>query len=557
MSIVLSDLNKLGYRKVRTNLSKDKLGFLKTLADTWDYDIYEESNNLWLRKKGRSKNITKKTAIEIKEVITKNKIELEGTYDFLENYYDSDYFKNYFKDNSSVQQVERNTGISLKVEINEIRQLFENSLAYDTPRKYSEFRRILLLILFNYPGYLKKFLKEKLLPHFFHEFPEGKFIILRYYNFLDKWMSFIRVAYSMDHFSLAELRGTNKGMEALRKWSSFYVDDMVVLFLNFFSILFYPKISVLPSTLFGMNFAFLFPENVEQKWKYRPGDWLQYIRSTTTFGREQISVFSEIQENPRLLETRYIHRFEFDKTPITELLKWYINKINDYLLHTLDACNFINEDGTISFCKAFEYNLTFDRLIRLTINSYATETPNVSKQGTFEIADLYESIEHTVGNNTNTADFFKKLFNPVEGKNLVKNCISSMPKPFSDYFKEINEEIYEELLNKVIDSIWIKNKITKEGKIKIRNKNLDREVEETKEEYVANFIRAIRNTTHGYFSEEDQQKRPSRYLVLSNANIPDSISYFPFLWLLAFLNDPSGFLGWEQLKWNEYIDLHN
>lgn len=557
MSIITSDPYKLGYRKVNINLSKDILDFLKFRADEWDYHTYEESNNLWLRKKGRSKNRTKRTAVEIKEVISKEQIELDNTYNFLKDYYSSGYFNAYFGADNLVRRVESITGISLKQDISEIEQLFKNSLEFDTPRKYFEIQRILLLILFNYPKYLKNFLKEKLLPPFFNEFPEGKIAVIRYYNFLEEWMGFIRVTYSMDHFSLAELKNTNKGMETLNKWSSLHPDDMVNLFLNILSILFYPKILAFPCKLFGLNLTFLFPENIEQEWKDYPGDWLQFIRSSTTFGREQIGILSKVQEDPRFLETRYIHRCEFNESSLTKLLKWYIDKINDYLLQVLDSCNFSNKEGIISFCKAFEYNLTFDRLISRTINSYATNAPSVSKQGTFEIADLYESIEHTVGNNTNTAEFFKKLFNPDKGKNIVEKCIKSLPQPFLDYFEKVNAEIYNELLHKVIDSIWIKNKITKDGKIKIKNNKLNNEKEETKEEYVANFIRAIRNTNHGYFSEEDRQKRPSRYLVLSNGNIPDSISYLPFLWLLAFLNDPREFLGWEQLKWNEYVDLHD
>ena len=60
-------------------------------------------------------------------------------------------------------------------------------------------------------------------------------------------------------------------------------------------------------------------------------------------------------------------------------------------------------------------------------------------------------------------------------------------------------------------------------------------------------MRTYRNAHHGYFSADSKShNRPSRYLFLTDGNLPAEMTAVPALWWLAYLADP-GLVGWKHL----------
>ena len=102
-----------------------------------------------------------------------------------------------------------------------------------------------------------------------------------------------------------------------------------------------------------------------------------------------------------------------------------------------------------------------------------------------------------------------------------------------------------------MDSVHIRSKLRTDG-VLVRTKNLDSERKESKDEFVSNVIRALRNGHHGYFTDGDRYgRRPSRYLWMVDGNIPDSLCSLPPFWLFGFLAKPK-MLGWRVLDVGAY-----
>jgi hypothetical protein len=183
------------------------------------------------------------------------------------------------------------------------------------------------------------------------------------------------------------------------------------------------------------------------------------------------------------------------------------------------------------------------------LSSYLGREPQIAKGALFKIADLYETL-NKIYLDRKKSNFFKKLFNPTKMKSSIKKCFESSDSHFLQGFSDANNKIYDELSPKILESIWLKNKITVENKIYVHDENLVKERTENLDEFISNYMRALRNTHHGYFTETDNYKNPSRYFILTNGNIPDSISYLPFLWFLSFLNSKREFIEFDSLNYN-------
>jgi hypothetical protein len=113
-------------------------------------------------------------------------------------------------------------------------------------------------------------------------------------------------------------------------------------------------------------------------------------------------------------------------------------------------------------------------------------------------------------------------------------------------------QLYRRVEDTVIDSVWLRSKVTSSGVLVRRRDDLTQEELVARPRFVAELMRAYRNAHHGYFTEaDDRQKRPSRYLFLVNGNLPVELVALPPFWWLAYLPDPI-MVGWKQLPTNHF-----
>jgi hypothetical protein len=114
------------------------------------------------------------------------------------------------------------------------------------------------------------------------------------------------------------------------------------------------------------------------------------------------------------------------------------------------------------------------------------------------------------------------------------------------------DHLYHRIEETVINSIWRKSKVTPQGVMVRKKKDMSQEELVLRPAFVAGLMRAYRNAHHGYFSDGDKShKRPSRYLFLADGDLPAEITALPALWWLAYLADP-GMVGWNHLPIDEF-----
>src|SRR5205814_2905034 len=127
-------------------------------------------------------------------------------------------------------------------------------------------------------------------------------------------------------------------------------------------------------------------------------------------------------------------------------------------------------------------------------------------------------LRERFGNNQGSSAFFKKLFNNQEGPELLRHRLGRILTPFGSELSDIAQRTYSRIEKTVVDSIWLRDKVTPKG-VKVRSADLAVEEELPYPEFVAELMRAYRNGHHGYFTAGDRQKRPSRFLYLVDGNL--------------------------------------
>jgi len=71
----------------------------------------------------------------------------------------------------------------------------------------------------------------------------------------------------------------------------------------------------------------------------------------------------------------------------------------------------------------------------------------------------------------------------------------------------------------------------------INNKNY----EETSNDYITNFLRALRNTHHGYLSERKSDFCPNEFII-NRGNVTDLLPELGPFWVLALILEPDKFI---------------
>ncbi|MBD3676520.1 MAG: hypothetical protein HUJ26_23665, partial [Planctomycetaceae bacterium] len=200
---------------------------------------------------------------------------------------------------------------------------------------------------------------------------------------------------------------------------------------------------------------------------------------------------------------------------------------------------------------AFEHLLSIERVVRRLVCLAKSRDMGVAKTTAYEVCDILSSLKNRFKNGppSQEAELFKEFWNPKLGAEMISESLKGIPG-VGDSLAKMSNDCYDELRKVVIESVWYKQKVTNTG-VLVKKKNLIDEVEESQDVFVANVMRALRNGHHGYFTEGEKQKRPSRYLSLVTGETPDSMIQLPMLWFLAYLADPK-ILDWEPLQIGGY-----
>ena len=527
-NINLSSWHDLGYRK----LWEDNKRLLE-IARTMGYQTIDDSSGLWMRRRERHKKFKGKSLIEIVSCISSGD-DKELTF-----------FDRFISQNEYARKNPQTF-----VEISNVIQFLENHSSKDL---LTSAHNIALALTFCELKELKNLFSQFILPRFKQIDPNGKVIVIEHNFEYQKMYSFLRALYTYKNHpnKFEELLNANRAFEALKDLHFAEPIGFVHRCINYINTLFFPFIPGFICGPMGLTFIFLFSAKVEYVKNKFPIDWMDWAGSPFMFGAQKHDLIKMLNNEPDTIYSRYISTDPPSIDELTSFVEWLVDRINLLGIDLSDPCNFLEDKSTIDPIWAFENLLTTDRVLRLSAMAITSGDAGTRKSFVFQIADLWDSIALAMGKTSNNSDFFNHLFHPDMAPTDLLNILGNMPI-FQNRFANDIRTIYDRLRKTIVDSIYIPGLINSDT-ITVKKKDLTTPEEISHSELTFRVIRAMRNTHHGYITKNDKGKyRPARFLSIFTGNIPDIITALPVYWWLAFLANPTDFIGFKPVGQQAY-----
>jgi hypothetical protein len=500
-----------------------------------------EAEGAWVRRRGRRKVGRFIDGFQILDVIDGNTAPTDDRLGFVDDYFSRSEFAG--------ADVPR-----LTTSNDDLRRLVESAESEGSRWRGMHF--LYWALALAGPQRLKPLLRDYALPCFFRLYPEGRVAVIRYNSGNDDAAALLRVFYAAAHTPLPELRKIAfGGIRTLQEWHLNSLAQLGPLVLDLFLFLFYPFVGGYRGGPPGLDFLFLFEPAEAYMPEPHPRNWLSVASAVAGFGRERVPIYETLRDfqGPawqHAAHQRFRHGRGYTVVERLDLLKWYVGKVNRLFYELTDLANFTagrTPEAVIDPVFAFEHHLSVDRLLRKTLLSMSLEEVGTAKHLVFEVAELYDGMSMLFGNNTGAGSFFKRLFDTQQGPDLLRDRLGQLPGLFGVELPTLADQLYRRIESIVIDSVWLKAKVTQQGILVRKKEDLTQEELVPRPRFVAELMRAYRNAHHGYFTDADgAHKRPSRYLFLVDGDLPAELTALPALWWLAYLADP-GMIGWEHL----------
>ena len=537
--------SEFGYRRLPTTLqSAEAKRLVQSLGQIAGYEI---KDGCWIRQPGRVREAKAKSFEKVAEFHSNSND--AGSFDFLSEY--SSWLSRLQADGPLTP-----TCYASPEDLIEVLQR-EEEIGHEEPWHLLKAYGNILALSPNVQQ-LGELLRQFVLPSFFRRYPQGRLILIRHRANFISMASAMRSLYTSAQIPVSEWK--NAGITdfgTLRDWHSADPYAIAIAILQLCQFLWYPYVVGVTMGPFGLVALFILEPPAEFQPPRFPRDWFAYLSHAGEFGTQRRNLFDALQDFDGPEYWQFAHRRPLQDVPeITDrvdFVDWLIGRLNSWLFNLCDVANFtVNQhpDADIDPIGAFEHFLTLDRIVRRLVAVASSVSIGDAKTMTFEMADLLATLKKRFEGGQD-AQHFKTLFNPDLGLKMISDRLSRIPGVGTNHCK-MASFAYSELNNTVIDSVRIRSKVSDHG-VLVRNSDLSNEREEDHATFVANVVRALRNGHHGYFTEEDYSRRPSRYLSLVTGNVSDSLVVLPSLWFLAYLSDPQ-MLGWEPLSIGKYAE---
>ena len=511
-----------------------------TVVQCGDYD----AAGAWVRRRARKKGGRFIDSFQIIDVLDRGTVLTDQRLSFVEDYFRSEF---------ATANVPR-----LTTETDTLLSLVESASTEGC--RWRGMYRLDEALAYAGPQRLRPLLRDHVAPCFFRLYPEGKIAVIRYNPENDDAAALMRTLYAAAQTPLQELKKEAfRGIRTLQDWHLNSLTLLGPLLFDLLLSLFYPFVGGYRGGPVGLDFLFLFEPAERYTPDLYPRNWLAVASTAAGFGRERVALYESLRDfqGPawqHAAHQRYQHARGYTVEERLELLRWYVGQANRLLYELTDVANFTvgrDPEGAIDPVFAFEHHLSVDRLARKTLLSMSLEEVGTAKHLAFEVAELYDGMSKLFGNHADPSDFFKRLFHPQEGPALLRDRLCQLPSPFGAELPAIAEQLYRQIEETVVNSVWLKSKVAADG-VLVRRKDLTREESVSRSDFVAELMRVYRNAHHGYFTAADpRQNRPSRYLFLVDGDLPAEMMALPPLWWLAYLADP-GMVGWKHLPINSF-----
>jgi len=396
----------------------------------------------------------------------------------------------------------------------------------------------------------EQFLREHFLPAFFDRFPEGRIVFVRTDSALESRVSTIRQGNYLQingRDGLRDMRDNNitsantaaaihsSGVVALDKALSAILGNLMPLRTHFVG------------GRMGIRVVYLF------------GNDDPPVIDRGPFPRDEADLFSSqiffrddgpSGMGPAAPLGGWLGRFRNTDYPgddaVEGLVAFLLERFNAHLSNRIEVCNHVDQQDTIDFTSCFEKYLTLDRLFLECVMVATATNSATARLMTFAVLDKFQELCHFTGIQP-TRGFHYMCTRPFLNDILLP-AFASLPVPWDAYFRDIATAVYDDLYATIRSDqgVWPNCLVQAGGGVRVYRKwdtktkqFVDQPVPLTDDEFIAEYVRAARNTHHGYISDGDRRRRFACFGSISTGLIPDSFTQLPLLIMLADCVSPA------------------
>lgn len=236
--------------------------------------------------------------------------------------------------------------------------------------------------------------------------------------------------------------------------------------------------------------------------------------------------------------------------PMIGLISYLVDRLNAYYANRLEICNFTQNQERITFIDGFEKMLTIERIVRESKIIACTTDSAVARIMTFSILDKFQELAKIP--NVQKGKTFHYFCSRKCLHDILLPAFSQLPEPWDSHFSQRATKVYDELYSSLKNGgVWTSHLVGNSDVQAYRewDVNAQQFVPDISpkpiDEFIGDYVRVIRNTHHGYISDNDKRRRFATIGSLSTGFIPDSFTELPLLLLLAEVISPSSLSGYH------------
>lgn len=238
---------------------------------------------------------------------------------------------------------------------------------------------------------------------------------------------------------------------------------------------------------------------------------------------------------------------------VVDLVEFFLRCFNNHIENRLEVCNFVNGDD-IDFISAFEKYLTIDRILLECIMIATATNAATARLMTFAILDKFQELCSFPGVQQGR-NFHYMCTRPFLNSVLLPS-FALLPARWVDFFRNKATALFDDLYATIRSArgVWPNYIVQAGGGVLVyrdydqgTHQFVDRAAPMTDDDFVAEYVRAARNTHHGYVSDGDRRRRFACFGSITTAYLPDSFTQLPLLIVLAETLNPRLLSGHEWL----------
>ena len=240
-------------------------------------------------------------------------------------------------------------------------------------------------------------------------------------------------------------------------------------------------------------------------------------------------------------------RFVLDKSLYGDnyeaFLRWYIDKINEFLFYLSDPTHF-PDTQQITELSPERWLMTSLTIVRMLHEAQTIQT-NINRNEFLRKILAFASLDKIstlcalkCKHRFSDVDMFKYLLSKNRSAKALKKIFDAIPYPYNTALKSKVDEAHAGIEETILKGVFV-NGFHQGDRIKgvIGGQLYDK----TTDEYIGNYLRTLRNTHHGYLSDKKQYFCPPEFAI-NAGNLSDLFPDMLTLWLLALILTPKRFI---------------